>query len=381
MSAPSPELVVREAIHLVTRPWSDDLVLSEAGVGDRPRGRDPRVLGRRLYVLPGFIDAHAHLATSPRLGESGYTDAWRLSPDRARRRLRDHLRAQSRAGVAGVRDAGAATGDVAELARGRGPHARPFLQAAGRFIAAPRRYPAGVAREVLGTTHLASAATGEAGRGGGWVKLIGDYLDRDDPSADPAGEWTATEIGAAVEAAHAAGARIAIHAMTAEIAQRAIEARVDTLEHGCGLAASDLALMARLGIAWTPTLAAFVRLRDRIRAGEDLLPAAFMEAAVDNLRALVPKAAAAGVVLLCGTDGILGHGEVAREIIAFAYAGLPIDAALRAATTNGWSLLGLGEPLLAGAPADLLLFDRDPRDDPRVLLRPTYVIRAGRLLA
>ncbi len=374
-----PELIVRKPVHLVTEPWSDDLVFSDGAVRERPATRDVTVLGRGLYILPGMIDAHAHLMTSPRLGESGYTESWRLSPGQRRRRIREHLATQGRAGVAAVRDMGAASGGVVEVARRRRGSARPFLQAAGRFIAPPRRYPAGVAHEVRGATSLASTALEEASRGGGWVKLIGDYLDRDDPERDPAGEWTSEEIAAAVAAAHAAGARVAIHAMTAKIAQGAIEAGVDTVEHGCGLEEADLQHMATLGIAWTPTLAAFVHLLDRIRAGEPLLPAAFMERSVERVRWLVSRAEAAGVVMLCGTDGILRHGDVAREVLALADAGLNHLAALRAATVDGWTFLGLGEPLQDGSPADALVFERNPLDDPRLLLRPIYVIRAGRL--
>ncbi len=376
-----PELVVRKPIHLVTDPWSDDLVFSDRVVRDRPASRDVTELGQGLYILPGMIDAHAHLMTSPRLGESGYTESWRLSPGQRRRRIREHLATQGRAGIAAVRDMGAASGDVVEVARRRRGPARPFLQAAGRFIAPPRRYPAGVAHEVRGATSLASTAHEEASRGGGWVKLIGDYLDRDDPGRNPEGEWTREEIAAAVTAAHAVQAKVAIHAMTAAVAQHAIDAGVDTVEHGCGLEDADLQHMATLGIAWTPTLAAFAHLLDRIRAGEPLLPAAFMERSVERLRWLVSRAAAAGVVMLCGTDGILRHGDVALEVLALADAGLNHEAALRAATVDAWMFLGLGAPLQDGSPADALVFERNPLDDPRLLLRPSYVIRAGRVLS
>ena len=375
-----PEYVVREPIHLVTQPTSEDLVFSGGLVRERPASRDAVVLGRHLYVLPGLIDAHAHLMTSPSIGEAGYTEAWRLSSGQIRGRIRRHLALQAHAGVAGVRDVGASVGDVADIARHRPSTARPFLQAAGRFIAPPRRYPPAVAHELRGVADLGRVAGNEARRGGGWVKLIGDYLDRDDPSLDPAGEWVREEVEAAVRAAHAAGARVAIHAMTASVGRQAVLAGVDTVEHGCGLAPADLLQMAARGTAWTPTLAAFNRLLDRVRAGERLFPAEFMEAAVEGLRALIAPAVAAGVVILCGTDGILRHGDVVSEVLALAQAGLPVDAALRAATVDGWRMLGLGEPLREGAFADALLFDSNPQDDPAVLLRPTFMIRAGRLV-
>jgi len=374
------EFVVRAPIHVVTESASEDLVFSGAQVRDRASGRNLEVLGSRLYVLPGLIDAHAHLMTSPSIGEAGYTEAWRLSPGQVRGRIRRHLAAQARAGVTGVRDVGASVGDVAELARQRPSTARPLLQASGRFIACPRRYPPAVAHEVRGSGNLARVAEDEAHRGGGWVKLIGDYLDRDDPGREPAGDWTLEEIEAAVGAAHGAGARIAIHAMTAPVGRRAVLAGVDTVEHGCGLAPADLTEMAARGIAWTPTLAAFNRLLGRIRAGEPIFPADFMEAAVENIQALLPLAAAAGVVILCGTDGILRHGDVVSEVLDLTKAGLPLEAAIRSATLEGWRLLGLGEPLRDGASADALLFNSNPLDDPAVLLRPAYVIRAGRVV-
>jgi imidazolonepropionase-like amidohydrolase len=89
-----------------------------------------------------------------------------------------------------------------------------------------------------------------------------------------------------------------------------------------------------------------------------------------------------GVPIYCGTDagGSLPHGLVAQEVAELVAAGLPVVDALSAATWGAreW----LGHPgLQEGAPADLVVYPSDPRQDVGVLAHPVAVVLRGAVLA
>ena len=195
-------------------------------------------IGDGWFVLPGLVDAHAHLITSPAIGVPGYTEARQTDPEELTRRVLMHLAAQRDGGVLAVRDVGAPTGTVVEVMKTLDP-ALPYLQAAGRFIAPPGRYMPNVAHEVAGED-IVNAANEEAARGGGWVKFIGDSSHRDHPGSEPDVGWTVDELRPAIEAARKAGARIAMHVTTPAAVEMAIALDIDSIEHGSHLKPAHL---------------------------------------------------------------------------------------------------------------------------------------------
>jgi imidazolonepropionase-like amidohydrolase len=331
--------------------------------------------GDGWFVLPGLVDAHAHLITSPVLGVAGYTEARHTDPEELARRVLAHLTAQRDGGVLAVRDVGASTGTVVEVMK-KLDKTMPHLQAAGRFIAPPGRYLPHVAHEVAGED-IVRAAKEEAARGGGWIKFIGDSSHRDNPGSEPDVGWTVDELRPAIEAARSTGARIAMHVTTPAAVEMAIALDIDSIEHGSHLKPAHLRQMAERGRAWTPTLAAFRLFLKRIRSGELKMPERSFAEAVEAIERQLPMAAQAGVTLLCGTDAAIDHGKVGLEVLAFIDAGLTPERAIRAVTIDSWKYLGLGDPLSENAVADFVAYDRDPLSDPEVLLSPRLVVRNG----
>jgi len=132
--------------------------------------------------------------------------------------------------------------------------------------------------------------------------------------------------------------------------------------------------MAQKGIAWTPTLAMTERLA-AIIGRDDAQRRAFANERYDTYRALLPVAARQGVTILAGTD-MLPHGNVALEVEALVRHGLEPRVALGAASTGARSFLGIPN-IIEGAPADLVLFTGDPRNDPEVLRSPALVMLGG----
>src|SRR5439155_9832263 len=103
----------------------------------------------------------------------------------------------------------------------------------------------------------------------------------------------------------------------------------------------------------------------------------FVEDGVERVRALVPAARPSGVRVLLGTDLAVSHGALVQELLALVELGMAQVDAVAAGTRDAWSFLGLPELGTPGQPADFLLLDRDPLEDPHALTHPAVVIRAG----
>jgi imidazolonepropionase-like amidohydrolase len=101
--------------------------------------------------------------------------------------------------------------------------------------------------------------------------------------------------------------------------------------------------------------------------------------AVEAIERHLPQAVAAGVTILCGSDGAINHGSIGLEVLAFIGAGLTPEQAIRAATIDAWRYLRLGNPIAENANADFVAYDRDPLSDPDVLLTPRLVVRNGQV--
>jgi imidazolonepropionase-like amidohydrolase len=102
--------------------------------------------------------------------------------------------------------------------------------------------------------------------------------------------------------------------------------------------------------------------------------------AVEAIERQLPQAVAAGVILLCGSDAALEHGKIGQEVLALIDVGLTPERAIRAATIDAWKFLGLGDPLGESSVADFVAYERNPLDDPGVLLRPRLVVRNGKVV-
>jgi imidazolonepropionase-like amidohydrolase len=123
-------------------------------------------------------------------------------------------------------------------------------------------------------------------------------------------------------------------------------------------------------MAWTPTLTGFL---EPLPADTPPERRALFSGILDNFRELMAPAAARGITILAGTDLAGSLVDEIRHLIAF---GLTPTQALRAATTDARTFLG-APGLDAGAAADVVTFDDDPRDDPEVLERPAAVVLGG----
>lgn len=320
----------------------------------------------RGYILPGLVDAHCHIGIEP-----GGRPIGSLAAAKA-------LAAVDRdAGVLAIRDAGSPF-PYPEL--DDDPDV-PRLVRAGRHVAPPRRYLRDIGLEVP-AGEVAAAVTEQAAAGGGWVKLVGDWLDRDRGDLGPA--WDDATLSGAVAAAHAAGARITAHTFGEEAVATLVRAGIDCVEHGTGITPDVIAEMARRGTALVPTMINIDTFGGIAAQAREKFPgyAKHMLALRDGFPALVAAAHDAGVPIFVGTDagGGVDHGRAVDEMLLLhERAGLTAAEVLAAASWGARAWLGV-PGIEEGGLADLAIYDEDPRIDLRTLRAPRHLILRGRPL-
>ncbi|HXJ77483.1 MAG TPA: amidohydrolase family protein [Candidatus Methylomirabilis sp.] len=342
-----------------------------------------------LTVLPGLIDTHDHLASH------GYALATRWGLDEPASTI--HLRTagvleQTLAmGYTTIRDAGGLDAGF-KLAIEEGLTDGPRLSLGLKiisptggigdsvspsghscFVPTDPNLPNSVAngvhqvRAVVRTMVRAGADAIKCATTGGASSRPGHG-----PS-DPA--FTREEMRVLVDEAHALGRKVMCHALGGPGLRLAVEAGVDSIEHGCYLADQPelIPMMAERGIVLTPTLLVYVYHREsaapHVRQRARALYARHVET--------VQMALAAGVKITAGTDaGGHGHPVNARELECLVEAGLSPLQAIRAGTGLAAECLGREAELgtiQPGRLADLVAVDGDPLRDIALLQRPERI--------
>lgn len=335
--------------------WIDDGRVVEGPVAGA------RELGRHCWVLPGFVDAHCHIGLGPQ-GAVSIGDA------------RQQARTDRDAGTLLVRDAGS---PIDTHLFDNEPDL-PRIIRAGRHIARPRRYLRGFAVEIE-PEQLIDEVDRQARRSDGWVKLVGDWIDRG--TGDLAPLWEPAIAARAIGRAHELGCRVTAHCFGEQSVAELVGAGIDCIEHGTGVSPAVIDEMARRQVAMVPTLVNIENFPAIADSGQARYPRyaqhmrKLYHGHLDRMRA----AREAGVPLYAGTDagGTIHHGRIGDEIVALGQLG-DAQFALGAASwrSRGW----LGAPGLGvGESADLVIFDADPRPDLRVCRRPCAVMLRGRL--
>ncbi|MFT4088800.1 MAG: amidohydrolase family protein [Gordonia sp. (in: high G+C Gram-positive bacteria)] len=312
------------------------------------------------WIVPGLVDAHNHVGIAPGLG---------VTVERARGFAYQDVAA----GALLIREVGSPV-DTHPL--DDDPRCPRFLRA-GKHIARPKRYLRDYGVELDDPDDLADEVRRQAAAGDGWVKLVGDWIDRD--AGDLAPLWTRTQLEQAVAAAHDAGARITAHVFGYDALPDIVGAGFDSIEHGTGLTTDLLDQMAAAGIALVPTLIQ-VENFPGIADGADRFPTyqANMRKLYTNSREVYAAAREAGVRIYAGTDagGFVGHGRIVDEVEALTGIGFSPLEALAAASSSPREWLGVSA-LEDGARADFLVLDDDPAASVEALRSPRHVVCSG----
>lgn len=317
------------------------------------------------WIVPGLVDAHCHL---------GLDDGGAVSREETEQQAVD----DRDGGALLIRDCGSA-------ADTRWVHDRddlPRLVRAGRHLARTKRYIRGYAHEVE-PDELAAYAAQEAQRGDGWVKLVGDWISREDGDLTPS--FPPEAFAAAIAAAHEHGAKVTAHCFGTAVLPGLIDAGIDCLEHGTGLTPELVEAMVQRGVALVPTVMQLEKFPQYAEAGAAKFPdyASTMTDLHARRRDTIMAAHEAGVALYAGSDGggVARHGNLSGEVVAMAGLGMGAEAALGAASWRAREWLGLDGHLREGTPADFVVYDADPLADLTVLHRPARVVLRGAVVA
>jgi imidazolonepropionase-like amidohydrolase len=407
-STPAPALVLLHDARLVDgtgaapREHVDVLVrdgtIAKIGPGiPVPEGARVVELGGRT-LLPGFIDAHVHLAMSPPPSYAqGVVDE--LNATLADDALRGAANARRTllAGFTTVRNVGGSLADRAlrdAIAEGLVPGPRMLVanhaigitggHCDGTNAMHPEVMPHaqdfryGVAD---GPEEVRKAVRFQIKHGADLIKVCatGGVMSQGDAVGSP--QLDPDELRAAVEAANRAERKVAAHAHGNQGIREAVRAGVHSIEHGSVLDRETVRMMVERGTFLVPTVYVARAVEEQADAGK------LSEGSAHKAREIAPKmrqsfklAYASGVKIALGSDaGVFAHGENGKEFTTMVGLGMkPIDAIV-AGTSRAAELLGLRDVgrVAEGLRADLVVVDGDPLADVRLLETPAMVMKGG----
>lgn len=325
----------------------------------RPDAGSREVVELAGTVVPGLADLHCHIGL----------DAHGAISDEA---TVEQALVARHTGVLLTRDCGLPRDTVFLKERDD----LPKTIRAGRHLARPKRYMRNYAYEIE-PDQLVEYMTSQAQAGDGWVKILGDWIDRDKGDLDTC--WPVEVLAEGVKAAHDHGARVTAHCFAEHTLHDMADAGIDCVEHASGLMPDTAERFAEQGIAIVPTLINIDNFTSYAHAGEAKFPqyAAHMRALRERRYDTYQMAHEAGVPIFLGTDagGVIAHGRVVDEVLELEKV-MGRSAALAATT---WAARDyLGRPgLEEGAPADLVVLAGDPREDLRALGGARTVVLNG----
>lgn len=337
--------------------------------------------GKGLYLMPGFINCHTHLAwdgskTDIMLQSKYDNDA--ISAFKYAANMKKCLDV----GLTTVRDLGMNMSNIyAKQAVDRGIIESPRLYISGQAIMCTGGHTWWCGMEADGPWELRKAIRQQKKNGAQVIKIM---------SSGSLPEFTMEELRAIVDESHALGLKVAAHATFGAAIERVVEAGVDSVEHGGDMTDELIAKIKEKNIPIIPTLSAvFIQAREGLEKG-------MAEAAVLRRRRQVANketwaglknAAAAGVTFCFGNDAgspLVTHDRILDELLAMKEIGITDDNLylLRCLTVNSGRLIGddkLGV-VQTGAYADFVVTKENPLDDIRNISAIKYVVLDGKVV-
>lgn len=353
------------------------------------------------YVLPGLIDLHVHL-----LGIGGDPLRARLNAltnDEADDLLIavGNARDTVMAGFTTVRDLGGSARPIRALREAveRGDVVGPTIVNAGEPISVTGGHgdpTNGLAQTFADAIHdhvintcdgpddCRRAVRRQVGLGAQVIKFMATGGVLSNVSGGLGRAMTPEEMRAVVDTAHELGRKTAAHSHAAAGTQAAVEAGVDSIEHGTFMDEETLALIKRKGTWVVPTMLAVGTVTQQAENGAlppNVVPKVREAAAAaqKSYRMMVSS----GVKMAFGTDtGVSRHGDNAKEFALMVNAGMTPARAIRAATVDAAEALGKSDRgrIAGGLLADIIAVDGDPLNDVRELEDVDFVMKGGHIV-
>ena len=347
----------------------------------RPRHQE-EVNGQGLTLIPGMIDCHEHFT-----GDGGMDAMDRLlndTPEEFTLKAVGNCRRALMSGVTSARDVGARHAININIARqtAAGAILGPRIIASGEWFQFPGTWPSGLTRRTETPEELLEGIRDMIDRGAGLIK-VGATGFR--PNGEQFASMPREALDVAVKAAHDAGLKIAAHCHGFDGSRLAVEAGIDSIEHGTYVDQPTVELMAERGTYMVPTMSTWdARQRLATQMGWSGDQMSEINDRKENSIASFKRALQAGVPIATGTDAggsPARHGFVAREIELMIDNGMTPEHALEASTRVAADLLAISDEtgtIEVGKQADMVLIDGDPHSDPAALRNIWAVFQSGR---
>ncbi len=352
---------------------------------------------KNSFVMPGLIDMHVHLQFE--LGPENIRDRLQMSEQLIGMRSIHYARKTLEAGFTTVRDLMSdvqytyALRDAINNGWVDGPR---IIAAAAVGITGGHADISGVKPELLDIYTKATICDGpydcrRATRraikfGADLIKITSTGGVLTDRATGTGQQMEMDELNEVVSAARSMGRKVASHAHQQDGIIAALEAGVDSIEHGTYTDKKAIKLFKKTGAYLVPTLL----------AGDTVVKMAktsnFMSAAIKkkalrvgaDMKGNFTKAYKSGVKIAYGTDsGVSVHGTNAEEAVLMFEAGMPTMEIIKSATVNAADLLGMSDKIgtiEVGKYADIIATDASPLEDIKELLSVDFVMKSGKLI-
>lgn len=327
----------------------------------------PHTVDYRGWAVPGLMDVHCHIGIGPNGAASESEQRIQLEQTVA-------------SGVLAFRDCGVPV-DNSWIQRIK---ASPHLIRCGRHLARPKRYIRSLPIDVEDVKGLPERGVEQVHAGDGWVKLVGDWIDRSAGSqSDLSPLWPRSVMRDTVEAVHEAGGRVAVHAFSHAVIEDLLESGVDDIEHGSGIDREQAQEIARRGILVTPTLRQVELFHSFAEQAGSKYPV-YARTMMDMYREREEHFAMLldeNVTVVMGTDsgGYQEHGTIAAEMELWVKYGANPRDVLDVATWKTRRAMGIAS-LSEGARADCVITDEDPSQSVEVIGGHKTVVLNGSVL-
>jgi len=337
------------------------------------------------WLIPGLMNVHVHLGLV--LPGKLAAELANESEGELTLRMAQAARETLQAGVTTIRLPGDQRhGDLAlkkAIARGQVPGPRIYSAGEGLAITGGHGSERGQTFND-GPYELVKATRREISAGASWVKILitGGIATEGGGIAEAL--MTPDEITAVVDAAHRFGAKVAAHSGSPQATSVAVDAGVDSIEHGYYLDRPVLKKMAKAGTWFVPTIVvsqpATAPFFEKIGSPQWYLDRRDSVGKV-HWQAL-QMAIEEGVNIGLGTDQLPDDGTTStvREAQYYVEAGMTPLQALRSATIETARMLGaeaeIGS-LAVGKYADIVVLAEDPTKDIKALRDIRLVMKGG----
>ena len=306
-------------------------------------------------ILPGLVDCHVHLALDGKNFRKSL-DTWEQE-DILANRIQTDLNSTLNAGIMAVRDGGDQKniGLKTKNLVSQGVMMGPVIRAVGQALRKKGLYGSFLGSGLMEGS-IQGAIEKMIGLGADQIKvLVSGLVSLTNYRQVGELQFTPKELREIVFSAHQMGVGVMAHASSDPAIQMAIEARVDSLEHGYFISEKSLKALARAEIPWVPTLTPVAnQVLHQESSRYSCVDQEVIERTYRRQQEWVKKAAEMGIRIGIGTDsGATGvpHGKsFLQELILLEEAGLSREEILRAATQEGSAILGLGREMGRIAP-------------------------------